>query len=298
MERVHQENEEIAHALDEIAQALSLQGENRFRVNSFRRAAVEVSGFERPVRELYESGGAKGLEQIPGVGEKIAGVIEQYFLTGRFQLLDRLLSELDPAAAFAELPGVGPELAGRIADTLHIHTLHELEQAAHDGRLEKVPGIGAKKSAGIRDALAGILSPAAARRAMERREGEKPPPRPSIELLLAIDEEYRYRAGRDDLPRIAPRRFNPENEKWLPILETSQGGWDFTALFSNTKRAHDLEMTNDWVVIYFERQGRQGQCTVVTETSGPLQGRRVIRGREPETRRYYYGQDGGEARRL
>ncbi len=56
------------------------------------------------------------------------------------------------------------------------------------------------------------------------------------------------------------------------------------ALFSNTARAHELGRTGDWVVLFYERNGDSGQCTVVTETRGPLAGRRVVRGRESECR--------------
>lgn len=51
-------------------------------------------------------------------------------------------------------------------------------------------------------------------------------------------------------PRAAPRRFNPKGKAWLPILHTQRGPWHFTALYSNTARAHDLKKTGDWVVLY------------------------------------------------
>jgi putative hydrolase len=85
------------------------------------------------------------------------------------------------------------------------------------------------------------------------------------------------------LPGIAPRRFNPTGEAWLPILHTERGDWRFTALFSNSALAHELGRVRDWVVIYFHQDsGPEGQRTVVTETRGPLAGRRVVRGRESE----------------
>jgi hypothetical protein len=58
-------------------------------------------------------------------------------------------------------------------------------------------------------------------------------------------------------------------------------------MFSNTARSHELGMTRDWVVLYFERDGHEDQCTIVTETRGPLRGRRVVRGREDESRAWY-----------
>lgn len=75
--------------------------------------------------------------------------------------------------------------------------------------------------------------------------------RPSRDLLLRIDEEYRRKAEAGELRTIAPKRFNPENKAWLPIMETKREG-----------------KTNDWVVIYFERDGEKGQVTVITGRSG------------------------------
>ena len=86
---------------------------------------------------------------------------------------------------------------------------------------------------------------------------------------------------------MVPRRFNPSGTAWLPILHAERGGWSFTALFSNTARAHALGRTNDWVVIFCERDGVERQCTVVTEITGPLRGRRVVRGREQDCRQHY-----------
>ena len=103
-------------------------------------------------------------------------------------------------------------------------------------------------------------------------------------MLLDVDREYRNAATAGQLPTLAPRRFNPAGAAWLPILHTERGAWRFTALFSNTALAHRLGRTRDWVVIFYETDAApESQCTVVTETHGPLAGRRVVRGRESET---------------
>ena len=71
-------------------------------------------------------------------------------------------------------------------------------------------------------------------------------------------------------------------------MHLDRDGWSFTALFSNTALAHDLRRTDDWVVIYFGRPGGpEHQRTAVTETRGPLEGRRVVRGRETECLKHY-----------
>jgi hypothetical protein len=89
------------------------------------------------------------------------------------------------------------------------------------------------------------------------------------------------RSGR--LTRVAPHRFNPSGQRWRSVLHTERGAWRFTALFSNTARAHELERTRDWVVIYFHADHDvEGQRTIVTDTQGPPRGRRIGRGRENE----------------
>ena len=109
-----------------------------------------------------------------------------------------------------------------------------------------------------------------------------------MELLLDVDREYRRRGAAGELRRIAPKRFNPTVEAWLPGLHTDRRGWQCTALFSDTQKAHDLHKTNDCVVIYFHTDtGPEAQCTVVTEPRGPLAERRVIRGREGECAAHY-----------
>jgi hypothetical protein len=111
---------------------------------------------------------------------------------------------------------------------------------------------------------------------------------PSVAVLLDVDQEYRSKAAADALPRIAPRRFNPQHVAWLPMLHTRRGRWRISALYSNTALAHELGRTHDWVVLYFHADGGpEAQRTVVTEIDGPLAGKRVVRGREAECRDFY-----------
>jgi len=105
---------------------------------------------------------------------------------------------------------------------------------------------------------------------------------------LDVDREYREKAARGELRKIAPKRFKPSGEAWLSILNTVRGPWHFTALYSNTARAHQLGHATDWVVIYFYRDGTpEGQRTVVTESHGPSRGYRVVRGREADSMEYH-----------
>ena len=127
-----------------------------------------------------------------------------------------------------------------------------------------------------------------ARRA-QREQDAANTPRPDVATLLEVDAAYRKGVEEGTLRRIAPRRFNPAGEAWLPILhrEHERGEWAFTAMFSNTARAHALGTTRDWVLVWAEHGGREELCTIVTERRGPLAGRRVVRGRERECARHY-----------
>jgi hypothetical protein len=280
-------NEEIARVLDRIADLLDMQEANPHRVRAYRNGASTVRGAQEPVADLALEGGRQALQELPGIGKGLSGVIETFVKRGRSDLLARLEGEVGPEGLFLQVPGIGEGLAHRIASQLDIQTLEELEQAAHDGRVEQVEGIGPKRAESIRVGLAGLLSGAARRRLVRGSQGETERRAPGVEALLDVDAEYRRRAEAGELKTIAPKRFNPEGEAWLPVLHTERGEWNFTALYSNTARAHELGKTHDWVVIYYDHDGTEDQATVVTQGSGPLEGKRIVRGREPECRRYY-----------
>ncbi len=106
--------------------------------------------------------------------------------------------------------------------------------------------------------------------------------------MLDVDREYLTKVAQGTLRKIAPKRFNPAGEAWLPVLHTRRGDWQFTVLFSNTRRAHELGKAQDWVVIYYHTDSEpEAQCTVVTETHGTMEGRRVVRGREGDCIAHY-----------
>jgi DNA polymerase (family 10) len=288
-------NEQAADVLERIADLLEMQDANPHRVRAYREGAETLRHAQKSVAEMVREGDQEKLQQLPGIGKGLSRVIEEYVETGRSSQIEQLQAEIDPQALFDKVPGIGKELSERIVEELGIHSLEELETAAHDGSLEEVEGFGPQRARAVRIALSGMLSQSArrrARRVMEGNEAEGSESDPSVGTLLEVDRQYRQKAQAGELRVIAPRRFNPQGKAWLPIMRTKQEGWSFTALFSNTARAHELGATHDWVVIYYERDGREDQCTVVTETHGPLEGKRVVRGREGECREYYRSQGG------
>jgi Holliday junction resolvasome RuvABC DNA-binding subunit len=268
-------NQVLASRLDEIGRLLEEQEANPFRTQAYRRAAALLRGLPEQVDAILQREGLAGLDRLPGIGPALARMIAEYVSSGHLRLLDQLRGAHDPIALLRSVPAVGPKLARRLHDELGIDSLEELEYAAHDGRLAKFEGIGPKRLTAIRESLASRL---ARRRPSERWSAERPP----VEDLLEVDRQYRSGAAGGTLRKITPKRFNPHRQAWLPILHVRKGDWDYTALYSNTPRAHELGKTRDWVVIYYENDGAAGQCTVVTPGFGPHKGRRVVRGREAE----------------
>lgn len=284
-------NRQVAVRFDEAASLLEQQQANPFRVQAYRNAAETIRALPRGVAEILHQEGLEGLDRLPTIGPALARAISLIVDTGRFPMLDRLRGEHDPIEVLTSVPGVGPKLAQRLHDELGIATLEALEAAAHDGRLAKTPGFGEKRVAGIRDALTTRL---------RRRRTSAPTPargdgggagggrsEPTVAELLDVDREYREASQAGTLHLIAPRRFNPGHKAWLPVLHTAREGRQYTALFSNTARAHQRGRTHDWVVLYFDGADGERQHTVVTQPSGPLAGRRVVRGRERECAEYF-----------
>jgi hypothetical protein len=274
-------NVEVADMLDEIGRLLRLRGASPFRVAAYHRAARFVRTAGRPLAELFEREGIRGLRLLPGIGRSLSRKIGEMFRRGRSRSLERLRRQ-GAGDLLTTLPAVGAKLASRIRSTLGDGSLEEVFAAAQDGRLRRIEGLGRKRVQAIRESLAMRL--------------DKPPParlhapsphEPPVADLLAIDRDYRRQARAGTLLRVVPKRFNPAGVAWLPVLRTVRNGRHYGAQFANTANSHELGRTRDWVVIYCEDKRAFGRWTVVRSTHGPLRGKRVVRGRERECQQYY-----------
>lgn len=274
-------NDQVARRLEEVADLLHEQGANIFRVLAYRRAANTVRRLATPVSEILHREGIDGLKGLPGIGDHLAVAIRHLVSSGRLPMLERLRGEADPIELLMSVPGIGRIQAERLHDELGIENLEELEAAAQDGRLADLAGFGHKRIAGIIDSLGTRLGHV--RKTLESSDQDHVP----VAELLDVDLEYRELAQAGKLHCIAPRRFNPTGQTWLPILHTRRGEREYTALFSNTARAHRLGKTHDWVILYHDGGSGERQATAITAQHGPMADQRIIRGRETECLEYY-----------
>jgi DNA polymerase (family X) len=136
------QNSVVAGMLREYGDILRQQGAESFRAAAYDRAADVVERLDRPLGEVFRTGGREALMGLPAVGRSIAAALAEMLTTGRWAQLERLRGTLEPEERFMTIPGVGPELAKRIADELHVDTLEQLEAATHDGRLAATKGSG------------------------------------------------------------------------------------------------------------------------------------------------------------
>ena len=133
---------DIARALDEISHYLELSEPNRFKALAFERAATSLRGLERPVSALIGEG---ALTATPGIGKATAAVIEELDRTGQSSYLQELRGRY-PSGIFdlLRVSGFGLKKIAVVHEKLGVGSLDELEQAAREGRLAKLPGFGVK----------------------------------------------------------------------------------------------------------------------------------------------------------
>ena len=142
----------VAQVLEQIASFLELKNENPFRVRAFRLAARAVSGFPGDLREGLESG---ALAATKGVGPATLQIVSEIVTTGRASVLEDLREQIPPGLVeMLSISGLGVAKIRQIHEALDIESLPELEAAALDGRLAKLPRFGQKTSENILKGIA------------------------------------------------------------------------------------------------------------------------------------------------
>lgn len=155
-------NRELADTFTLIANLLEIKGEVIYVTLAYRKAAENLTTLARDANEYWKEG---KLKEIPGVGKAIADKIDELLRTGKLEFLEKLKEEVPPGLAdWLQVPGLGPKKVAMIWKELGITTLAELSQAATEGKLRTMAGMGAKSEAQI---LTGIES-------LSRRSGRIP----------------------------------------------------------------------------------------------------------------------------
>ena len=136
-------NEDIAVIFEEMADLLEIEDANPFRVRAYRNAARTVRSLSRELAEMVADG--EDLTRLPTIGKDLSAKIIEIVATGHARALDNLHKEVPVSLeALLQIPGLGPRRIRSLYQELHIKTLRQLENAARRGRLQQLPGFGAK----------------------------------------------------------------------------------------------------------------------------------------------------------
>ena len=158
-------NAQIADRLEAFATLLELGDANPYTARAYRRAAETIRSAPTPVAELVRSGRVRDLR---GIGRSIEARVRELVETGEIAELAELEREISPdLVGLGRYLGLSAKRSVELARALNVRTTGELREAAAEGRLRDVPGIGPKTEARLLEALA--------------RESE---PRPRQGLLL------------------------------------------------------------------------------------------------------------------
>lgn len=127
-------NSDVEAIFNQVANLLEIEGANQFRVRAYRNAARTVGGLSRDVADMIED--AEDLTDLPGIGEDLAGKIEEIVKTGGLEQLEEIEQRTPPGLAeLLKVSGLGPKRVQMLREELGITSLDELGRAAKKGHI-------------------------------------------------------------------------------------------------------------------------------------------------------------------
>ena len=132
------DNKSIANVFSETADLMEVQGEDSFRIRSYRRAAETLESLAGQVAAIH--GDEKALLEIPGIGKSMAANIREICSTGKLQMHQDLLKKYGATILdLLKLQGLGPKTIALIWDSFQVSDIDGLEKLAKDGKLRTLP---------------------------------------------------------------------------------------------------------------------------------------------------------------
>ncbi len=246
-------NQEIVRIFNDIADLLEIKGENPFRIRAYRRAALNIEGLTKDVAETLKG----ELIKIPGIGQDLAGKIEEYVRTGRLQFYEDLKKEVpEGLSLLLSVPSLGPKTAKLFFEKLKIKNLEDLERFAREHKLSGLPGIKEKTEENI---LKGIE--------MLKRGMERQPLGKVLPIANDILQHLKNKAPVKNLSIAGSIRRWKDTIKDIDVLATSQDPKAVMNAFVHLPHVKDILMhgpTKSSVIIY---EGLQVDLRVVEEDS-------------------------------
>lgn len=141
----------LSAAFDQMADIMEILGENRFRINSYRKVARAIGDLPVDVGLLLEE---DTLGKMPGIGKSSLAKIEEFLRSGRITAHEALLQKIPSSLLdLLDIPGMGPKGVKTIYDRLKVTSISDLKKALADGSVATLPGFGEKKAAAIQKGI-------------------------------------------------------------------------------------------------------------------------------------------------
>ena len=150
-------NQEIAKILYDMADRFSMDGV-AFKPYAYRKAADVLVSEKEDIEKVYQRGGLKELESMPGIGKHIALKIEEYIKTGKIKQYELLKRQI-PADVeeLTKVEGVGTMTVKTLYEKLNVKNIKDLKRAAEEHKIAPLFGFGDKKEQAILEGI-GFLS--------------------------------------------------------------------------------------------------------------------------------------------
>jgi DNA polymerase (family 10) len=145
-------NSDVTEVLGTMADLLEINGANEFRVRAYRDASRTIDSLPRSLAEMVDED--EDLSRLPGIGESLAGKIEEILETGKLKQLEKLKKQVPGELSdLLMLPGLGPKRVKQLHYELGIEDHEGLAAAARQHKIRQLKGLGPKTEQNILDEL-------------------------------------------------------------------------------------------------------------------------------------------------
>jgi DNA polymerase (family 10) len=142
------DNKSLARILRETAQLLEIDGAIIGRYRSYEKAAELIAGMHESIEQMAKQPGK--LEELPGIGERMAEHIEEILASGDYSLRQKLLKKFPVTLLdILNLQSLGPKKVAFLWSNFQAATVADVEKLAREGKLRDLPGFGEKSEQNI-----------------------------------------------------------------------------------------------------------------------------------------------------
>ena len=146
------DNKSIAGILYETADLLEVDGQDSFRIRSYRNAAEAIEGFPQQITDLIED--PKQVLAIPGIGKGMLNNLKEMLHEGRLSLHAEMLKKYRPSMLeLLRVQGLGPKTVALIWSAYQVCDLEGVEKLAREGKIRELPRMGEKHEQKILKAI-------------------------------------------------------------------------------------------------------------------------------------------------